>query len=373
MNLLIITHTPHKRYQDSWFAYGPYVNEIRLWEKQVDSVHIVAPLSTEAPSAIELDYKHSSIKFSRVPAFSLLGFWNSFQTVVKVPSIVWTLFKAMRKTDHIHLRCPGNMGLLGCVLQVCFPTKKKTAKYAGNWDPNAKQPWSYRLQKYILNNTLFTKNMYVLVYGNWPGTSKNIVPFFTASYSESKRKTSLKSFEAPFKALFVGGLTSGKSPLYAVQIIHQLRKNGVDIRLDLYGEGVQRQAIARYIETHELHNAVTLHGNQSSKTVAQAYQSSHFLVLPSQSEGWPKVVAEAMFWACIPFATAVSCVPEMLGAGERGFLLTKNPTHDVAALKTLLEDKNKLSTKSKAAQTWSQTFTLEKFEAEIKKLVVTKN
>jgi hypothetical protein len=35
--------------------------------------------------------------------------------------------------------------LLGCVLQI-FSNKKKTAKYAGNWDPK-KQPWDYKLKK----------------------------------------------------------------------------------------------------------------------------------------------------------------------------------------------------------------------------------
>jgi hypothetical protein len=28
-----------------------------------------------------------------------------------------------------------------------FPVKKKTAKYAGNWDPKVKQPWTLQTQK----------------------------------------------------------------------------------------------------------------------------------------------------------------------------------------------------------------------------------
>ena len=46
------------------------------------------------------------------------------------------MYKAMKWADHIHLRCPGNIGLLGCIVQIAFPKKVKTVKYAGNWIQN---------------------------------------------------------------------------------------------------------------------------------------------------------------------------------------------------------------------------------------------
>ena len=33
--------------------------------------------------------------------------------------------------------------------------------------PKSKQPWTYKLQKWILSNTFLTRNMQVLVYGEW--------------------------------------------------------------------------------------------------------------------------------------------------------------------------------------------------------------
>lgn len=369
MKFLIITHTPHKKHNNQWFAYGPYINEMRLWEKYVDEVHIVAPLSTETPSAIELDYKHPHIQFNEVPALSLLGFGNTLKTLFQTPGILWRLFKSMRTADHIHLRCPGNMGLLGCVVQLFFPQKKKTAKYAGNWDPQAKQPLSYRFQKWILNNPFLTRNMQVMVYGNWPNASKNIQAFFTATYPEAKTQPIEKDFTSPYKALFVGGLTPGKDPLYAVKLIHQLQQKGVDIKLELYGEGTQRKDLEQYIAKHKCYTSIVLKGNQSAEEVEQAYKDSHLLILPSQSEGWPKAVAEAMFWGCVPVATAVSCVPEMLGNGKRGLLLTKNPETDKQLFFELLSATETMKRMSLSAQQWSQQFTLEAFEEKIKSLI----
>ena len=82
------------------------------------------------------------------------GFWATLsQSIFVIPIIVCKIFKVCFWADHIHLRCPGNIGLLGVLVQVFFPKKIKTVKYAGNWDPNSKQPKTYILQKKILSNT----------------------------------------------------------------------------------------------------------------------------------------------------------------------------------------------------------------------------
>lgn len=369
MKLLIISHTIHKNLNRQWFAYGPYVKEMRLWEKYADELLIVAPLTHSGSGAIDLPYKSADITFYKVPSFSCISVVECIKALFAIPFSLFKIWSAMRKADHIHLRCPGNMGLLGCVVQLCFPGKKKSAKYAGNWDPNAKQPLSYRIQKWILNNTFLTRNMQVMVYGNWPGVSKNILPFFTATYPEAKRKQFQKDFSPPFRAVYAGGLTPGKNPLYAAQLVHKLQQAGIAIRLDIYGEGMMMESLKEYIEANGLQETVALLGNRPAEHLEAAYQTAHFLILPSKSEGWPKVVAEAMFMGCIPLATPVSCVPEMLDNGESGLLLAQNMNKDRAACLELLKDPEKMKSMSVAAQQWSQQFTLEAFEEKIKGLI----
>lgn len=369
MKFLIITHAVHKKQNKQWFAYGPYVKEMRLWEKFADELMIVAPLTHSGTGAIDLPYKSPDIRFYKVPPFSFTSVAECIKALFIIPFCLFKIWNAMRKADHIHLRCPGNMGLLGCVVQVFFPKKKKSAKYAGNWDPKAKQPLSYRFQKWILSNSFLTRNMKVMVYGNWPGVSKNTIPFFTATYPEAKKEHIVKQFSPPFTALFVGGLTPGKDALYAVQLVHHVQKKGIAMRLDIYGEGVQKEEIKHYIATHKLAESITLKGNQSAEVVEKAYKESHFLLLPSKSEGWPKAVAEAMFWGCIPLATPVSCVPEMLAHGERGVLLTKHADVDAEAFYILLKHLERMQKMSVKAQSWSRQFTLEAFEEKIKSLI----
>jgi len=341
MKFAIITHVPHIQSQNQYFAYAPYVREMNIWGKYVDEFMIIAPIIQTEKTAIDIPYYHEKVVFFEINTFNLLGFRAVLNAVLKIPKISWQIYKAMRKADHIHLRCPGNIGLLGCLVQILFPDKPKTAKYAGNWDPKAKQPWSYRLQKWILSNTVLTRNMQILVYGEWQLSSKNIKTSFTATYAESE-KVPIKKLDLKKKInfVFVGSLVSGKNPLFCIQLVEALFKKGYNVTLKLYGEGIERKVLEDYIVSNKLENYIELKGNQNQKTVTEAYQNSHFILLPSKSEGWPKVIAEGMFWGCVPVATSVSCVPFMLDYGGRGILVDMNLEQDIHKLEVVLNDEN---------------------------------
>lgn len=366
MKFIIITHVPHIKEKNDYYAYAPYVREMNVWGNYVKEVMVVAPITSTEKTAIDCAYNHPNIKFTALSNFDILNFKSLFNAFLKIPGICWHIFIAMKNADHIHLRCPGNIGLLGCFVQILFPNTPKTAKYAGNWDPKSKQPWTYRLQKWILSNTFLTRNMQVLVYGAWEGSSRNIKPFFTATYSEyEKMALTPKVLEGIIDFVFVGTLVKGKKPLYAIQLIEKLHQKGYAVRLRLYGEGVEREVLEEYVAKHQLESIITLEGNQSKATVQKAYQDSHFVVLPSDSEGWPKVIAEGMFWGCVPIATSVSCVPFMLDYGNRGVLLGMNLEHDSLLVEYVLKNQADFDSKRNKAADWSRSYTLEVFEQSV--------
>ncbi|WP_456314118.1 glycosyltransferase [Pseudomonas shirazensis] len=368
MKLLIVSNAPLIYRDAKAFAYSPYIKELAVWEKYAD-ISFCCPiwesdrglLITEIPFKVNhhyqlLDTNLNSLK--QIIKSFIYNFYNLF-----------VLFKAMKNADHIHLRCPGNIGLLGCLVQIFFPNKNKTAKYAGNWDPNSKQPLSYRLQKWILNNVFLTRNMQVLVYGNWENQSKNIKSFFTATYSEKEKEIVLKSDLSVVEFIFVGSLVVGKNSLYAIKMIQKLAENGRNVVLNLYGDGIERHNLEFYIKENQLEKCAFLKGNQNQEVIKKAYQKSHFVILPSKSEGWPKAIAEGMFWECVPVATKVSCVPFMLDFGNRGILIDMNLENDIIQIEKMLNEENVFASKSKLAANWSQTYTTEFFENEIKKLL----
>lgn len=368
MKFLIIGHAAHKIQLNKVYSYAPYVREMNLWLKNVDSVDIVAPFSTEKISKIDLPYNHNQLGLIKIPSLAFTSFKSAFLSMFKIPRILILIYKACKSADHIHLRSPGNIALLGCIVQILFPKKVKTAKYAGNWDSKSKQPISYRLQKFILSNTFLTRNINVLVYGEWKKQSKNIIPFFTATYSNSERENvDERDYLGTLKFMFVGSLVKGKRPLLAIKIVEAFHKKGRDVRLNIYGDGVLKDELKTYINKNGLAKIIILHGNQDKETIKQAYKKAHLLLLPSKSEGWPKAIAEAMFFGVIPIATKISCVPYMLGFGSRGILISPEVTMAENSIESKTE--TELKDLSKNALKWSQKYTLEVFENSIKQLL----
>jgi len=370
---LIVSHAVHKKNDDQIFAYGPYVREMNLWVKAFNQVRVLAPLIVDnGPDKIDLAYSHENISLRSIPNFQISALKYIPKAIYSSVLIFFVCLQEMRQADHIHLRCPGNIGLIGCIAQFFFKKKIKTAKYAGNWDWKSKQPWSYRVQQRILRNTFLSKNMQVLVYGEWPDKTKNIRSFFTATYSRNEIEEIHKdSLDKRIELVFVGSLTENKSPITCLEVCEVLHRKGIPVHLTFCGDGDQRHILEKKIKDLHLESQISLLGNVDAEKVKEVLQKAHFLVFISRSEGWPKAVAEAMFWGCLPITTPVSCVPYMLSHGSRGKLLKEDSSlEDIC--NSIVEYKNNTILYHQhriAATKWSQQFTLEEFENEVLKLI----
>lgn len=369
MRFSIFTHAEHKIYKEKVYSYGPYVKEINLWNSYFDEICVLSPVTEEKPDAIDTVYSHNNLILEQLSSLHFKNKKSFFSSVFNSFTIIRKIIREMRRTDHIHIRCPGNIGLLACLTQILFPTKPKTIKYAGNWASGSGQPKSYRFQKWLISNEYLTRNTKVLVYGNWPGKSKNIISFFTASYSINEKENIKKNFDPPYKFVFAGSMVEGKRPLFAIKLIEKLKENGFEVQLDMYGGGKLENELQNYIFNNNLDDIITLFGNQSAETIKMAYMSAHFSILPSKSEGWPKAIAEAMFFGCVPIATKISCLPWMLGDGKRGILIDPDINSCVEKVSAYLKSSEKLENLSEQAKIWSRRYTLERFEKEIRNLI----
>lgn len=344
----------------------PYVREMDLWNSHFKNIKVVAPLVEGEPSALFSPYK-KEVEFISIPAFNVtswknipLAIWGTIQTF-------FTLLWEMRSADHIHLRCPGNIGLIAVFAQLFFPHKTKTVKYAGNWDWNSQQPISYRIQQCILRSPFFTKKIQVLVYGEWPDRTQNIKPFFTASYREAEKEVIQKQdFSLGIRLCFIGRIDENKNPFLSLEVTEILNREGVSAQITFCGDGPLFSQLKKAIDESEFKHQVSLLGSVDAEKVKKVMKDSHFLVFVSKSEGWPKVVAESMFWGCLPLTSRVSCVPFMVGENqERGILLSQNPKEVVTEILGLVKNTSQYKKMSESAMNWSRTYTLERFEVEI--------
>ena len=91
------------------------------------------------------------------------------------------------------------------------------------------------------------------------------------------------------------------------------------------------------------------------------YAEAHFLILPSSSESFPKVVAEAAAYGCIPVTTSLSAITRQITDGVNGFLMIDNTPESIIDTLNRVAGNTQLSAISHNAVEMSRLFTYERF------------
>jgi glycosyltransferase involved in cell wall biosynthesis len=92
-----------------------------------------------------------------------------------------------------------------------------------------------------------------------------------------------------------------------------------DWRLTFYGDGRNRDILARLVERLGLERRVFLAGHAAIETI---WHENHVLIVPSRYEGWPMTTVEAMWCGRPVVATNVGLNPDVIKDGITGFLAT---------------------------------------------------
>ena len=350
------------------FAYGPYAREIEVWADLFPEVVIAAPLRLEAPPGDAVVLGRPSI--SVAPQLETGGdtLADKAIQVLALPRHAWRLARAMRQADAIHVRCPGNLGLLGCLLAPLFG-KPRVAKYAGQWSDYPGQPRSWGWQKALLRSRWWRG--LVLVYGRWPNQPPQVVPFFASVMDDAQmtraRSALPRDWPTPaLEVLFVGRLSGQKNVDVILRALALLKQEGLCPRLRVVGDGPMRRELEALARGLNLDQQVSFHGAVPQTKVLDFYEQAHILVLASQTEGWPKAIAEAMAFGLVCIGANRGLVPQMLGEG-RGLVVEPG---DVAALAARLRqaatDASEAAGMSERAAAWASQFTLEAFKAALR-------
>jgi glycosyltransferase involved in cell wall biosynthesis len=134
---------------------------------------------------------------------------------------------------------------------------------------------------------------------------------------------------ASARLVCVGRLCEQKGQLVLLQAAQLLLRRAVHLELVLAGDGEMRGDIEALIREYGLGESVRITGWISGEQVLHELQAARALVLPSFAEGLPVVIMEAMALSRPVISTFVAGIPELVQAGENGWLV---PAGDVEAL-----------------------------------------
>jgi glycosyltransferase involved in cell wall biosynthesis len=139
-----------------------------------------------------------------------------------------------------------------------------------------------------------------------------------------------------YRVLAVGRLIPKKGFDLLVKACSRLLRSEVDLRLDVYGDGPERDRLETMASRSAAPDRIRLHGAVSYDTVRGAYQNADVLVMPSRHDtetddrdGLPNVLIEAAAAMCPVIGTPIGGITDLVRDGETGLIVAPE---DVDAL-----------------------------------------
>jgi glycosyltransferase involved in cell wall biosynthesis len=361
MRLLIISHTPHYLRDGAIVGWGATVREIDELATLFNSVVHIAPLYSDDALGSALPYRSPRVRLHAVPPAGGERLRDKLSIPLRYPGYVRAILQERTRADIIHVRSPANISLLALVMLAFLREPQvRWAKYAGDWGRGNAEPWSYRFQRWWLARG-FCRGV-VTVNGRWPGQPRNVRSFLNPCLTEEELQRGAeaarrKSLDQPLRLLFVGRVESDKGVGICVELLSELNHAGVDAKLDLVGDGWERESFEQRVREKELNSKVSFQGELARNRLGEYYSNAHFIVLPSTTEGWPKVLSEAMAYGAVPIASAVGSIPEYLARFSTGQAISsRNPRSFADAIETYLHDPARWQEHSKNAVKAAEQF-----------------
>ena len=169
------------------------------------------------------------------------------------------------------------------------------------------------------------------VNGRWPRQPSHVYTFDNPSLTlpEVERARALvraKRLCKPIRLVFVGRAASAKGLGVALQVVQRLVEGsdgalGLDVTFDVLGDGPERASFEQECHQMGLDAVVCFHGWVPHVRVCAMLRDAHLILLPSQTEGWPKVLSEAMAFGVVPVSSRVSAIPQVLAEIGSGVAL----------------------------------------------------
>jgi glycosyltransferase involved in cell wall biosynthesis len=129
---------------------------------------------------------------------------------------------------------------------------------------------------------------------------------------------------------YIGRFSEEKGLLQLLNTIPDIVNKKPDVKFLFIGDGVLRHTIDQYILDNNLENKIILPGWISHELLPDYLNQMKLLVIPSDTEGLPNVMLEAMACGTPVLATPVGAIPDVIQDDENGFIMENNSSECIA-------------------------------------------
>ncbi len=365
--LVVISDTALVSTSEQSYGFGPVVRELESIDHYFDEIIWIGyDFSNKIEDPTMQKISSNKIQLILLNRLGGRGFSSFLNILGQYPKMFLIILKHTSSAAVIHTRAPSHPALIAMLVSFFSKNKIWWHKYAGDWT-QLRPPKAYGLQRWILkrlNHSLVTIN------GFWPNQPRHCISFENPCLtdlhiSNGQEVAKNKQFHGPFVLAFIGRLDDAKGVSIILEALKNVDLDAIGV-VHFIGDSHHRA----YYENRAafLKEKVRFHGFLASTAVHAILKEAHFLLLPSQSEGFPKVVAEAACYGVIPIVSHVGSITHYIN-DTNGFIWDH---HGAQPYTTVLTNAIKmpatdLSHKSKNLMRVATMFTFQRYKDKLEK------
>jgi glycosyltransferase involved in cell wall biosynthesis len=373
--LTIISDTAMFQNATGLYAFGPVVRELEFLAPLFDEITWVGFERTDKEGDLSMKkIKSNKIKIVLLKNVGGSGFFWFFKILLQYPKMFFVIVKNVQKANIIHTRAPSHPALIAILISV-FMRKNKIwwNKYAGDWG-QLNPSLAYKFQREILKLMTYSK---VTINGFWPNQQKHCFSFENPCLTMNdievgKQIAKEKVFLPPYTFAFVGRFDDVKGVSILLKALKGIPIEMID-KIHLIGDGPKTPVYKE--EAKELGSKAIFHGQLEKSKLHKLISESHFFLLPSKAEGFPKVVAEAACYGVIPIVSNVGSIEHYINK-TNGFVWdNKNHAVNYSSVfnRALQSDQIILQSQSKEILTVAEKFTFDNYLKKLKLHILISN
>ena len=140
----------------------------------------------------------------------------------------------------------------------------------------------------------------------------------------------------------VGRLHSRKGFHKLIEVHSQLIKDGFPHKIIIIGDGEEKENLTNLAQSLGVEDSFVLMG--SLLNPYPYVKNADFFIMPSESEGWPLIIADTLILQKPIISTAVGGIPEMITHQENGFLINYDSEEIYNGMKEFLTNPDLIDT-----------------------------
>lgn len=343
---------------------GGFPFQMKAISELFDETTLVVPCYRRGSAKGEIALSGQNLRVVPLSPRRGAGFYSKMNFLPWLMGNSVTILRELRRADGVHAPIPGDVGTVG-MLGAWLLRKPLFVRYCGNWltvKTLADSFWHWFMERVAGG-----RNVMLATGGSDlppSAESADIHWIFSTSLTEGEidalARKEIESDPNNTRLITVGRQDGAKGTENLIKALALILRQKPKTVLDIVGDGSNIPDLKRRALELGCGDRIIFHGKVDHAGVLTLMVNAHLFCFPTQSEGFPKAVLEALACGLPVLATPVSVLPSLLANGC-GVLIEPSPEAIAQAVCSLVSDPGRQRQMSVQARKTARQFTLERW------------